>query len=683
MSPEQARGKDVDKRADIFAFGVVLYEMLTGERLFTGETISDTLAAVIRAEPDLTRVPVKVRRLLQRCLEKDERKRLRDIADGWALLEEEAAPAVGPPPPPARPNRTGWIAAGVLAAGLAVALVSWAPWRDSKPPDQPLMRLDVDLGTGVDIASAPGGGSRIILSPDGSRLVYMAQSRLYMRRLDQTSGVEMKGAEGAAAPFFSPDGKLKKLSVDGGAAVTLCEGAGSGSWGDDGNIIFQLSLGSGLAKIPASGGTPTALTKLVQGEATHRWPQVLPGSKAVLFTSHNATNFGFDSANVEVVSLKDGRRKVLQRGGTYGRYMPVASGTGYLLYANQATLFAVPFDPDKLEVRGTPIPVAQDVATGTGGAGQLDFSRAGNLVYRSGGIQTVNIRWLNADGTELALPAKSSDYRDVRVSPDGQRLALSIVEGGGSDIWVYEWQRDTMTRITFAGNNTNPIWTPDGRYLVFRVNGGMFWTRADGAGKPQPLTQIKNFQNPDSFTPDGTRLLFNEVDPIRNTDMWALPIKSDGAVLRADKPEVYLQTAFNEARASFSSDGRWLAYISDESGANEVYVRAFPDKGGKWQISNGGGNKPKWSRDGRNLIFETRRDLMAAGYTVKGDTFQPEKPRVWGTGEARDLVDWDLAPDGNRAVTLTRSLGGEQSPSRVTFLMNFADEVRRRTVQAK
>jgi len=696
MSPEQARGKDVDKRADIFAFGVVLYEMLTAERLFAGETVSDTLAAVIRAEPDLTRVPVKVRRLLVRCLEKDERKRLRDIGDAMPLLDEVSAPADTAPPPPARSNKTGWITAGVLAASLLTSLLMWAPWRDTKPPDQPLVRLDVDLGASVDIASAPGAGSRIILSPDGGRLVYMSQSKLYTRRLDQTTSTELKGADSASAPFFSPDGKwvaffadgkLKKISVDGGAAIAICDAAGNGgSWGDDGNIVFSPSASDGLAKIPAGGGTPSPVTKLTKEEVTHRWPQVLPGSKAVLFTSHNALNDGFDGANIEVVLVKDGRRKTLQHGGTYGRYLPGVGGPGHLLYANQSTLFAVPFDPDKLELLGTPVPVAQQVATGTGGAAQVDLSRGGTLIYRTGGLQgLVSLQWLDGAGRAEVMPAKPGTYNRVRLSPDGQRLALSIFAGSNRDIWVYEWQRDTMTRLTFGGVNDFPVWTPDGRYLVFAASSGMSWTRSDGAGKPQALTQSKNdFQAPSSFTSDGKRLAFSE-RPGSGNDLWTLPVESDAAGLRAGKPEVLLQTSFDESLGDFSPDGHWLAYRSNESGTYEIYVRAFPDKGGKWQISNGGGDKPRWSRNGHDLIFQSGQSLMSAAYAVKGDTFVPEKPRLWVANQLSVIVDYDVTPDGKRVVALqrVRASGEQQSTGHVTFLMNFADEVRRRTAAAK
>jgi hypothetical protein len=360
MSPEQARGRTVDKRADIWAFGAVLYEMLTGHRLFEGETVSDTLAQVLTKEPDLTRVPMNVRRLLKKCLEKDPKKRLRDIGDAWELLGEPAATT-----PPR--SRLGWIAAVVLAA---IAVAGW--YRATRPVEQPLkplVRLKVDLGSDVLLSLGTMLGPGVIISPDGTRLVYVSQNRLFTRRLDQPQPTELAGTEGANAPFFSPDGQwiaffapehLKKVSVEGGAAVTLCDAplsAGGGSWGEDGNIIAMLTAPAGsLSRIPSSGGVPAPVTQLAQGESVHRWPQVLPGSKAVLFTA-NGSAVNFSSANIEVMSLANHRRKTLVRGGTFGRYSP----SGHLLYLSRGTLFAVPFDLDTLEIRGTPVPVLEQV----------------------------------------------------------------------------------------------------------------------------------------------------------------------------------------------------------------------------------------------------------------------------------------------------------------------------------
>jgi serine/threonine-protein kinase len=422
---------------------------------------------------------------------------------------------------------------------------------------------------------------------------------------------------------------------------------------------------------------------LQNGEATHRWPQILPGGKAVLFTASPSTVF--DAANIEVVSLADHRRKTLVRGGTFGRYLP----SGHLVYVNRGTLFAVPFDVDRLEVHGTPAPVLDQVGYNAGqGSAQFDFSQTGTLIYRSGGAGggLVTVAWLDSAGKTQPLLAKPGVYGRPSMSPDGQRLALEVTEGSGTDIWLYDWQRDTMTRLTFTGNANAPLWSPDGRYIAFRVQGeGMYMIRSDGSGKPQPLTQSKNTQLPWSFTPDGKRLAFIETSA-GAYHLWTVPLESDNAGLRAGKPEVFLQTPADELYPSFSPDGRWMAYTSNESGINQVYVRAFPDKGGKWQISNSGGAYPMWSRNGHDLFFEALDNhIMVAAYMVRSDSFVADKPRVWSEKQLGGVVNFtrnvDLAPDGKRIAALMPSGTAEdqKAQNHVIFLENFFDEVSRRT----
>jgi Tol biopolymer transport system component len=530
--------------------------------------------------------------------------------------------------------------------------------------------------------------------------VYVSRGRLFTRRLDQPNATELSGTQGAVAPFFSPDGqwvaffalgKLNKISVEGGATIALCDtvlGRG-GSWGDDGDIIAALSGNAGLSRIPSAGGPPTPVTELQSGETSHRWPQVLPGGKAVLFTASTGgagAGPGYDGANIEVMSLADHHRKTLQRGGTFGRYLP----SGHLIYVSRGTLFAVPFDLNRLEVRGTPSPVLNQVGYSTSnGTAQFDFSQTGTLVYRSGeaGGGLVTVQWLDAAGKTEPLLAKTDAYTRPSLSPDGNRLAIATT----ADIWVYEWQRDTMTRLTFGGVTFGyPLWSPDGRYIVFQSPGGMFWTRSDGSGKPQPLTQSKNRQLPSSFTPDGKRLAFHELMPLTQNDIWTVPLESDASGLRAGKPEPFLQTPFDERHGAFSPDGRWMAYDSNESGVYQVYVRAFPDKGGKWQISNSGGLNPVFSRNGHDLFFRNdANQIMVVGYTIKGDSYVADKPRVWSENRLADLgviPNYDLAPDGKRIVALMPAGTPEvqRAQSHVIFLENFFDEVRRRTAtQAK
>jgi serine/threonine-protein kinase len=436
------------------------------------------------------------------------------------------------------------------------------------------------------------------------------------------------------------------------------------------------------------------VTELAQGEITHRWPQILPGGKAVLFTA-SPTNAAFDGANIEVMSLSDHRRKTLVRGGTYGRYLP----SGHLVYVNRGTLFAVPFDADRLEVHGTPAPVLDQIGYNAQlGSAQLDFSQTGTLIYRSGGAGggLLTVAWLDGAGKVQPLLAKPGAYVNPSLSPDGQRLALNVSEGSSADIWVYDWQRDTMTRLTFTGNNFVPIWSQDGRYIVFQSAGaGTSVIRSDGSSKPMPLTESKNTQTPWSFTADGKRMAFMEQDSKTSYDLWTVPIETDGAGLRAGKPEVFLQTPADERYPAFSPDGRWLAYMSNESGTSQVYVRAFPDKGGKWQISNSGGSYPMWSRGalgpGHEVFFESLDNrIKAAGYTVKGETFVADKPRPWSDRQIAGVVigvkNIDLAPDGKRIAALmpaAETKRAQEVQNHVVFLENFFDELRRRVPLGK
>src|SRR5215831_16865245 len=368
MSPEQARGKAVDKRCDIWAFGVVLYEMLAGHRLFEGSTVTDTLAAVLTKEPDWDAVPALTRSLLRACLERDPKRRLRDIGDAWGFLEE----------PIAQPRSNRKITAITSAAFLVLSAVAvWGWWRPAAAPapDRHVIRLDVDLGDVSLGAFGPAIGPDVAISPDGTRLVFVARNRLFTRRLDQSQNTELAGTEGAREPFFSPDSqsvaffadaKLKRISVEGGGTTVICDatlGPEGGFWSENGTIVAALNPIDRIVQIPSTGGTPTTLTELdrTNGEVTHRWPQLLPGGKAVLFTAHKAHSSGFDEASIEVMTLRDRRRKTLHAGGTFGRYLP----TGHLIYVNRGALFAVPFDAGGLEIRGVPVRMLEPIGYST------------------------------------------------------------------------------------------------------------------------------------------------------------------------------------------------------------------------------------------------------------------------------------------------------------------------------
>jgi serine/threonine-protein kinase len=706
MSPEQANGKRADRRADIWGFGAVLYEMLSGKRAFAGESVSDTLASVLKLDPDWkalpSETPASIRRLIQRCLTKDRKQRLQAIGEARIAIDESLS---GAPPETAEPMLAGrsivpWVVAGILAIALAIAL--WAPWRVARPVEQPLVRLDVDLGP--EISLQPVGQdvalNSVIISPDGTRLVYVAivaggPQKLFTRKLDRPNATELPGTEGATIPFFSQDGqwvgfqlnnKLNRISVEGGAVVPTSEREAASILEEYGVMVTGGYPGRGLTLFPSNGGADTPLTDLASGETYHFFPQVLPGGKAVLFTVYRGPELGVDKASIEVVSLADRRRKTLVTGGAFASYLATSKATGHLLYSHKGTVFAIPFDLTRLETRGPAVPVVDGVAyEEVTGAAIFDVSRTGTLVYRkaTGGDRLTTIQWLDGAGKKEPLLAKPRAYDALRLSPDGKRLAVAVIEGSSRDIWVYDPQRDAMTRLTFGGGMYNPIWSPDGRYIVIGslAGTGMFWTRVDGAGQPQPLTQSKNFQIAMSFSPDGKRLAYSECDGA-NCQIWTVPVEDSGDQLKAGKPEQFLKTQFNDCCAMFSPDGRWLAYVSNESGKSEVYVRAFPPpvagQGGKWQISNSGGGLLVWSRNGHELVYRGGDQLMSVSYSVNGDSFVAEKPRVW----IKKLggTSFDLAPDGKRVAVVTpvESKEAPKPDHEVTFLFNFFDELRRR-----
>jgi len=719
MSPEQARGKSVNKATDIWAFGCVLYELLCGHAAFEGEDITEILAAVVKTEPDWSRLPEAtppaIRVLLRRCLRKDRRQRLQDATDVRIEIEEALdAPATGVaaatvPATRGWRERLAWAAAALFVLttiAFAIGFVLRAP-----KAQQPLQTVRLSAEIGADASLFTGNGSSTILSPDGTRLAVVASGadqkyRLYVRSLDQLRAAALSGTEAADGPFFSPDGqwigffadgKLKKISVQGGAAVTLCDvpNARGGSWGDDGTIVFAPDNRVALSKVSSAGGTPQPLTTLDKqaGEVTQRWPQVLPGSEAVLFTSSTHGN-DYEDADIVVYSVASGQRKTVQRGGFYARYLP----SGHLVYMHEGTLFAVPFDLKRLEVTGQPAPILEGVVTTASGGAQLSVSETGNLVYVAGrgGFQNVSIYWMDRDGKFTPLRETPGGYSNPAFSPDGKRLALDINDGKRRDIWVYEWERDALTRLTFAGEvNGYPVWTPDGQRVVYssQEKGGtlnLWWIRADGGGNAQRLAESKSAQAARSWRPDGKVLAFIQINPGTNSDIMTLPIEGDEkSGWKPGEPKPFVNSAFNEREPVFSSDGRWLAYMSNESGSYEVYVRPFPGPGGKWQISTGGGLYPLWSRDGKELFYRTEDSKIAVvTYTASADSFHADKPQLWSPGQFTErglgFHNFDLHPDGKRFAVL-KAPGTEQAPTvnKVSFIFNFFDELRRRVPAGK
>ena len=635
------------------------------------------------------------------CLEKDPKRRLRDIGDARLALMENTGGAVET----SRNSRSSpaWKAAvGLLALTLAAAL--WTLWRQSPVGNPPLMRLTEDLGP--DAVLSPNLGGDAIISPDGGRLVYTSRSgggglELSTRRLDQPRPLVLAGTEDAANPFFSPDGKwvgffagskLKKVPADGGAVIALCNAPNGrgGSWGEDGNIIAALNLIGGLSRVSASGGVPQAITRL-NGEAqenSHRWPQILPGGKAVMFTAGHGGGI-LTGSHIEAQSLDSGRRVTLHQGGLFGKYLP----TGHLAFVQNGILLAAPMDSERLVLTGQPFPVAEDVLYSPADLRALfDFSRTGALIFANGALeaQAVTIHWLNGEGRTQPLLPKPGRYARPRFSPDGKRLAFALADGGEADIWTYDIERETATRLTFTpGVDELPCWAPDGAHLAYRSEKGISWTRADGSGEPVLLLESKHPVFPFSFTSDGRWLAYVDVSPDNGWDIWTVALEGSGSDRPTrGKPEVFLGTPAAEGAPIFSPDGRWLAYFSDESGRNEIYVKPFrkggPGNGGKWQISSEGGMYPMWSLTSRELFYlNSHGQIAVAGYSASDSTFTPGKPLLWldkrliSVGFTRSF---DLAPDGKRFAVFkaTPDAVGQRPHTQVTYLLNFFGGIRRR-----
>jgi Tol biopolymer transport system component/predicted Ser/Thr protein kinase len=701
MSPEQAAGKAVDKRSDIWSFGVVLYEMLSGRQLFAGETVSHTLADVLRRPIDFAdmKAPQPIVGLLKRCLDRDLKTRLQAIGEARiAITRYLADPKSGTG---IQSEQAGanfrWVPWAMLATALALALtVASVGWYRATRPDapKPLMRLSVDLGP----EAVRGRHATMVLSPDGRRIVFTGRApgggtQLFTRMTDQAEAVPIPGTLGAPGPwgagldpFFSPDGewvgffadgKLKKVAVNGGAVVTLGSAlvASGGSWGDDGNIV--IGTFKGLQRFPAGGGTAQLVAT-----GFSLFPDVLPGGQSVLFDSSRS---GLPPG-IEALQFSTGQTKVLVPNGYEPLYLPTSRDTGHLVYLQDGTLFGVPFDPRRLEIRGRPVPLLQDVSAGLDlgeGTGQITFSGNGTLAYLpSLDLATYPVLWLDAAGKTTPLIQKPDAYNTPRLSPDGKWLAYTLRgKSGKTDVWVCDLDRQTPAQLTFTGPGRGElVWAADSRHLIFGDAAALWWIRADGSGQPQQL--LGNLENPRPFSlaPAGRLAIVQQNEGLPG--IYTVPIDlSDLGPPKAGKEEPFLADAtVVQVDPAFSPDGKFLAYASTESGSNEIFVRPFPGPGGKWKVSQSGGKFPVWSRAAHELLFlGGDGHIMVVDYSAQGDLFRAGKPRVWSPVAIRRMglrQNFDLSPDGKRVVMFPQP--ESQESLHFTFLLNFFDEVRRK-----
>ena len=611
MAPEQAKGKSVDKRADIWAFGVVVYELLTGQRLFKGDDAAETLAQVLTKEPDLDRVPAKIRPLLRRCLQKDPKQRLRDIGDAMPLLAEtlEETPAAAP-----ALRRWMWPgAAAVLAIGLGP--LSLLHLREAPPAEPQTLRFQI----------APPDKSNFdeffAISPDGRRLAFTAtgeegRSRLWIRDLDTLVARPLQGTDGATGLFWSPDSRfvafgdgnrLEKIDASGGPPLTLCEvpyAVGSGAWNEDGIILFGgRGGGPGLSKVSSAGGVATLVTSVdrVGGELFHSFPSFLADGRHFLYSRLSQQTRGVYLGSLDVKPEQQTRKMAIA---TLINAIYVAAGSR-VLFLQDATLMAQPFDTKRLELAGEPVPVAEQVGNSNGVHGFFAASANGVLAYRSGGASVgAQLTWLDRQGKALGTVGEPGFLQGPAISPDGKTVVVARrdLQSGLFDLWLQDLGRGTASRFTFhPTSNAAQVWSPDGGQVAFSSNHesfpGVYRKAVSGVGREEFMDKDARLKVPRDWSRDGRYLIEEVLDPKTKSDVWVLPLFGDR------KPFPYLQTEFNERNPKLSPNGRWLAYASDETKRNDVYVESFPTATGKWQVSTKGGDFPVWSRDGRELFF--------------------------------------------------------------------------------
>ncbi len=709
MAPEQVKGHDVDKRADIWAFGCVFYEMLTGGSVYHGNTSQETMASILRDEPDLAKVPARARRLLKQCLEKDPQRRLRHIGDVMLLLEEPAsgeypAPAVAPAAASTAPpvSRTNWLWPGVAAGVViiaAAAVLMWAPWRTQTQPAAQAVRFEV--GESDKMKFFYGGAMAV--SPDGHWLVFPATgedgvNRYWLRSLDTVEARALPGTESAYVPaawsgdsryvLFTVLGsnKLHRVDIQGGPAQQLAEVRGqlNGAVSNkDGVIVFAVSVASQpLFKVPVAGGTAVALTSLQKGETAHRFPQFLPDGRHFLYfrESPDPKLVGVYVGSLDSKPEEQNLTRLLATNREAYYAAAPGGGQGHLVFMRDTTLMAQPFDPVRMDLKGEPTPVAEGVDSfAIQSYGLFSVSDSGALVYRLGAGSSFVPMWFDQQGKPAATLGEPGEFSHPAVSPDGTRIALARGTAGSRDLWILDVGRTTSTRLTFdPAYDDNPVWSPDGRNIAFSSNRSgsskLYVKPADGSGEERLLTDSPG--TPTSWSKDGRFLLFTSRSEKTGADIWALP--NPGSALGDAKPFPVLATPFNEVEGQFSPDGRWVAYRSDDSSAADIYVRPFsPERstgaaGAKWLVSKGISLFPRWRADGRELLYTAINGFLVMAVDIETSKgFQAGTPRRLFIAPPPLLpVEWSLAPDGKRFLFITTPNGGRMAP--FTVVVNWA-----------
>jgi serine/threonine-protein kinase len=696
MSPEQARGNPVDRRADVWAFGTVLWEMMTGSKLFGGDTTTDVMADVLRAEIDLEALPSStppgLRRLIGRCLERDERRRLRDIGEARIVLEGPLAED-GEIADPVAPQRSRSLVPWIIAAGAVVLLVGSLAVNVLRSPDPaPSRQRQLTIQLPPDQRLTTDGNSTITFHPNGTSLVVAGESDgrnvLLRRELGAAEAQPIEGTEHGQAPFFSPDGswlgfvsrgRLMKVPVDGGTPLDLagCLGAGGATWLEDNTLVFAPVYSDGLFQVSAEGGESERLTTPDRdaGELGHWWPDVLPGGRLVVFTAFRTP---VDRSRIGVLDLETGDVRWVVDGGFFGRYVT----TGHLLYANQHHLFAVPFDAGSGMVTGPPVALVDDLRVAqTGGFGMFAVSALGDLAYvtESSGNPARELVWFDREGgVEQAVPQRLP-FLSVDLSPDGRQAAVSV-QGDSRDLWTYSFDRGTLSRLTSSsGTEFDPRWSPDGRELYYVVDVPPFTLFRIPVGSPDTGRPI--WEEPTEVdvtlhdvSPDGRWMVFTQSEQETRNNIFIRPI--DGS----EPARPFRASRADELTPSFSPDGRWIAYSSDENGWPEIYVEPFPGPGERFQVTANGGTQPVWVRDTGEIVYRRFDDMWAVETTAVGAEIEIGTPRLLFTrsieqGEAVDSQVFDVSDDGTRIIAVT--VPDADQPRRIEYVTDWTDELER------
>jgi serine/threonine-protein kinase len=713
MAPEQARGKTVDKRADIWAFGCVLYEMLTGRQAFEGAEVSDVLARIIERQPDFDalprQTPAAVRRLLTRCLQKNRKRRLADVADARLEIEDAlTTPASDVPAILAISGRDRWrrLATVIVAVVVAAGAAGGAVWIAMRPGPARVTRTTIQ--TSGDTALVNTISNNLAITPDGSRVVYGGSRRLLVRRLDQLEPTTLTGVGSPTAPFIAPDGQwvgffdgaaLKKVAITGGPPVTVVPSTftGSGSplgatWSPQGTIVFATSGTRGLRRVSAAGGNVETLTTpdRARGEIRHIWPEFLPDGKRVLFTVTKA-GFGVEAFDIVLLDLEAGTQSVLIRGGNHARYLR----SGHLVYGAGDTLHAVAFDLKRRAVVGTPVPALAAVGSRGFSAYELDVAADGTLVYLPSGALSNprTLVWVDRQGRETPLGAPARPYMHPRLAPDGTRVVvLSFGRDQRPDLWMWDLARATLTRAVIdEAGGTIPLWTPDNRRLIFSSNRdkgrqNLFVRPTDGTGTTVRLTESAHPQHPTGITPDGTQIVFYEATPTQQRDIRMLTVTAPSQVTSL------VATRFDEGGAVVSPDGRWLAYESNRTDAYEIYVSPFPLAGGGiWPVSTAGGEQPLWARNGRELFYvapdgalmavpvEAGGSIWSAGAPVRlfaGEYYRGAETIFNRVDPRASTRQYDVAADGRFLMIKEDATDTDAAPS-IVVVQNWFEELKR------